>query len=160
MYASTAEKLKLFFTAMFSMLCAYFESTQSFMIALFLGFTFNILAGFKADDVKFKMWRLCNFSGHKFKDSLIELLLIILITYFLKGLADLMYQSDKSIYIVECLVWVAIYSYVRNGLRNLSKGYPNNRWIRFVSNLIGFNFKAIAPESVRKAWEKSKDKEI
>lgn len=158
MYSAHIEKIKVFLVTVISMLCAYFESTQSFMIALLLGFFFNILAGFKADDVKFKMWRLCNFSGHKFKDSLIELLLIILITYFLKSMVDLMHQEDKSAYIVECLVWIAIYNYVRNGLRNLSKGYPNNRWIRFVSNLLMFNFKALAPDSVQKAWEKSKEK--
>lgn len=145
--------------ALASMICAYFESTYSFMLALFLGFVFNILAGFKADEVKFKMWRLCNFSGHKFKDSLMELFLIVSITYFLKMLADLMKHGDKGVFIVQWLIAVALYWYVRNGLRNLSLAYPKNRWIRFVSNLISFQFNELAPESVKRAWEKSKDKE-
>lgn len=141
----------------FSAICAYFENTSSFMLALLFGFIFNILAGFKADEVKFKMWRLCNFKGHKFKDSLTEFLLIIVITYFLKGLADLMHQEDKSKFIVEVLIWVALYWYIRNGLRNLSKGYPKNRWIRFVYCFVSFQFKELAPESMRKAWDQSKE---
>jgi len=145
--------------ALFSMLCAYFESTLGFMLALFISFLFNIIAGLRADEVHFKMWRLYNFSGHKFKDSLMELFLIVVTIYFLKLLAELMNQGDKAIYIVECLVWVALYNYIRNGLRNLSHAYPRNRWIRFVSNLISFHFVEIAPESIKKAWEKSKDKD-
>lgn len=141
-----------------SVLCAYFENTESFLIALLLGFVFNIVAGFKADQVKFKMWRLCNFDGNKFKDSLIELLLIVMVTYFLKMLADLMHQADKSSLIVQCLIWVALYYYVRNGLRNLTIAYPENRWIRFVYIVVGLQFKEIAPGSVKKAWFKSEKK--
>lgn len=160
MHRLTALKeLKPTFVALFSMICAYFESTTGFMVALLLGFVFNIFAGLRADEVKFKMWRLCNFSGHKFRDSLMELLLIIVITYFLKSLADLMNHGEKSVYIVEYLVWVALYNYIRNGLRNLSKAYPKNRWIRFVSALVSFHFNEIAPDSVKKAWSKSKTKE-
>lgn len=150
--------LQPFLISVTSMVCAYFESTTGFMLALLLGFVFNIIAGFRADEVKFVMWRLCNFQGNKFKDSLIELTLIVVVTYFLKLIADLMNHSDKGVYIVECLVWVALYTYIRNGLRNLSKAYPKNRWIRFVSALVSFHFNEIAPDSVKKAWEKSKNK--
>ena len=161
MYRITAylKELNPVLVTLFSMVCAYFESTTSFMLALLLGFVFNIVAGLRADEVKFRMWRLCNFSGNKFKDSLLELTLIVIVTYFLKSLADLMNYGEKSIYIVEYLVWVALYHYIRNGLRNLSKAYPKNRWIRFVSNLISFHFNEIAPESVKKSWSKSKHKE-
>lgn len=81
-----------------------FESTESFMFALFLGFTFNVLAGLRADDVFIKMFRLCNFNGHKLKDSLIELFFIVLTTYFLKITADLMGETSKSIELVKWLV--------------------------------------------------------
>lgn len=153
------KELQPIFVAFISMICAYFESTTGFMLALLLGFVFNIIAGFRADEVKFVMWRLCNFQGNKFKDSLIELTLIVVVTYFLKLMADLMNHGDKGLFIVECLVWVALYNYIRNGLRNLSKAYPKNRWIRFVSALVSFHFNEIAPDSVKKAWDKSKSKE-
>lgn len=143
-----------------SVVLAYFESTQSFIFALLLGFSFNILAGFRADNVHFEMWRLCNFKGNKFKDSLKELLLIILITYFLKLLVELMKQGEHSTFVVECLIGVAVYYYVRNGLRNLSKAYPTNRWIKFVYIIIGLQFVEIMPESIKNAWKKSEKTKI
>ena len=60
-----------------SIVAAYFDSTFTFMIALFAAFIFNILAGLRADDVTFKMWRIINFDGHKFKDSLKELVWMV-----------------------------------------------------------------------------------
>lgn len=142
------------------MLLAYFENTTGFLVALILGFTFNILAGFRADDVKIKMWRLCNFNGNKLWHSLTELFLIVVITYFLKLIADLMNQEERSIYIVECLIWAAIYYYVRNALRNLSSVYTDIRWLRFVYYLISFQFKEFAPKFINKAWDASKDKKL
>ena len=61
---------------------AYFDSTFSFVCALILAFLFNILAGFKADEVKINIKRIFppdifdNFNGNKLKDSLMELFLI------------------------------------------------------------------------------------
>lgn len=138
-----------------SVIAAYFDSTSTFMIALFAAFLFNILAGLRADDVKFTMWRLVNFDGHKFKDSLKELLLIVLITYFLKGIIDLMQHNEKSVYAVQILVWIALYHYVRNSLRNLSKAYPRIKWIVIVYHLFSFQFGKLMPDTVNKAIEKA-----
>ncbi len=41
-----------------TVLVAFFDSTSNYLIALIIGFAFNILAGFKADDVKIKLHRL------------------------------------------------------------------------------------------------------
>ncbi|MBF0577747.1 hypothetical protein [Dysgonomonas sp. GY617] len=138
-----------------TLFAAYFDSTYTFMIALFLAFSFNILAGLMADEVKFQMWRLVNFDGHKFKDSLKELLLIVLVTYFLKMLMDLMHHNEKSVYVVQILVWLALYFYVRNSLRNLSKAYPKIKWIVVVYYLFSFQFAKMMPESVNKAIEQT-----
>lgn len=134
----------------------YFENTTSFFIALLVGFLFNIIAGFRADQVHFKMWRLCNFSGNKLKDSLMELLIIVIVTSLLKLLADLMHQADKSSLIVQGLIWVAIYYYVCNGLRNLVIAYPRIRWLRFVYIALTLQFAEMAPKSIKDAWQKSK----
>lgn len=142
-----------------SIVAAYFDSTFTFMIALFAAFIFNILAGLRADDVTFKMWRIINFDGYKFKDSLKELALIVVITYFLKGIMDLMQHNEKSVYAVQILVWIALYYYVRNSLRNLSKAYPKVKWIVVVYHLFSFQFGKIMPESVNKAIEKAEEKE-
>ena len=140
-----------------SIIAAYFDSTFTFLIALFAAFLVNILAGLRADDVKFTMWRLINFDGHKFKDSLKELALIVMITYFLKAIMDLMQYNEKSVYAVQILVWLALYYYVRNSLRNLSKAYPKIKWVVVVYHLFSFQFGKIIPETVTKALEKSEE---
>lgn len=149
------KELDTLFTSIAVMLCAYFEGTLTFLFALLLGFLFNILAGLRADKVHFEMWRLCNFNGHKLKDSLIEVFFIILITYMLKSLTDLMELQDVSRYVVEVLIWVALYYYIRNGLRNLAKAYPKNKWILFVDNLISFHFSGFMPDSIKKSLAKT-----
>ena len=145
--------------AMFGAVAAYFDSTSTFMIALLMAFLFNVMAGLRADDVKFTMWRLVNFDGYKFKDSLKELALIVVVTYFLKGIMDLMQHNEKSIYAVQVLVWIALYYYVRNSLRNLSKAYPKIKWIVVVYHLFSFQFGKLMPEGVKHAIEKAENNE-
>jgi len=138
---------------------AYFDSTITFMIALGIAFLFNILAGFRADEVKFTMWRLVNFKGNKFKDSLNELFLIVVVTYLIKSLMDLMKMDDKSAYAVQILVWIALYYYIRNACRNLSKAYTKVKWLRVVYHLISFKFKELMPSGVADAIEAT-EKEV
>lgn len=144
--------------SMFGIVAAYFDSTITFIYALMIGFVFNIMAGMRADEVK--LWNLKNFKFGKFKDSLIELLLITTTTYVLKLMIDLMQHNEKSVYAVQILIWLALYYYVRRGLRNLSIAYPNNSWIRTVYHLVSFQFTQMMPESVKQAMEKAeKEKE-
>ena len=145
--------------ALFSAVAAYFDSTSTFMVALLMAFLFNVLAGLRADEVTFTMWRLVNFKGNKFKDSLKELTLIAAITYFLKAIMDLMRYSEKSVYVVQVLVWIALYYYVRNSLRNLSKAYPKIKWIVVVYHLFSFQFGKLMPEGVKQAIEKAENNE-
>ncbi len=146
--------------ATFTAVAAYFDNTITFMIALVLAFLFNILAGFRADEVKIKIVRIIppkllqNFQGNKFKDSLMELFLIVCVTYLLKGIMDLMKQPDSSIYAVQILTWIALYAYFRNGLRNLVKVYPKNKWIRIVYHLIAFKFRELAGSDISDIVEK------
>lgn len=146
--------------ACFTAVMAYFDSTSSFMIALMLAFTFNILAGMRADNVKLKIERIYppkffqNFNGNKFKDSLFELLLIIIIIYLLKGMADLMDVTDTDTYVVKYLTWIALYYYTRNALRNLSRVYPKNKFLRIVYVVISFKFKEFFSDDLRKEIEK------
>lgn len=137
----------------FSMVAAYFDSTITFIYALMSAFVFNILAGMRADDVSLK--KLGNFSLLKFKDSLIELMVICSVTYLLKGIMDLMKLDEKSTYAVQILIWVALYFYFRNGVRNLSKAYPKIIWLRVLYHLISFQFTKAMPESVSKSVDKA-----
>ncbi|NDV79765.1 hypothetical protein [Dysgonomonas sp. 511] len=141
--------------SLFGMAAAYFDSTITFMYALFAAFAFNILAGMRADDVSLSRWK--NFKKKKFKDSLIELFIIVGITYILKGIMDLMVHNEKSVYAVQVLTWIALYYYLRNGLRNLSKAYPAHLWIKAVYHLVSFQFAQMMPESVRQAINRTKE---
>lgn len=133
----------------FTSIAAYFDSTLSFLLALVLAFAFNILAGFRADEVKVVLRRIFppiyfeNFQGNKLKDSLMELLLITSITYLLKGLAELMKYETSGYYIVQFLIAVAVYYYFRNGLKNLKNVYSNNKWLAMLYHLIAFKFRAL-----------------
>jgi phosphatidylserine synthase len=141
-----------------SIIAAYFDSTITFIYALMIAFVFHILAGMRADEVK--LWKLKNFKFGKFKDSLIELLLITTTTYVLKLIIDLMQNNEKSAYAVQILIWLALYYYFRRGLRNLSIAYPNNSWVRTVYHLVSFQFIKMMPEGVKQAMEKAeKEKE-
>ena len=141
--------VQAFLISAFSALAAYMNSTFTFLCALLLAFLFNILAGFRADEVKLEIKRIFppiifkNFQGNKFKDSLFELFLIVGITYFLKGIADLMKYQNQSGYIVQFLTAIAIYYYFRNALKNLHKVYPKNQFISMLYYLVAFKFRQL-----------------
>lgn len=151
------DKLQALFVTIVGILSAFFESTTTFVYALVIAFSFNILAGFRADEVKFKMWRLVNFKGSKLKDSLAELLLIFSTTYILKLLIELMKENGNmvSAFVVQVLIGVAVYYYFRNALRNLSYAYPKSIWLRVVYHLISFQFKKFIPENISKAMDEA-----
>lgn len=133
----------------FSAIAAYFDSTLSFLCALVLAFAFNILAGFRADEVKIVIRRIFppiyfeNFQGNKLKDSLMELFLITGVTYILKALADLMKYETSGYYIVQFLIAVAVYYYLRNGLLNLKNVYASNKWLAMLYYILAFKFRAL-----------------
>jgi len=137
-----------------SAIAAYLDSTITFLAALIIAFSFNILAGFRADEVKLTIQRifppifLKNFQGNKFKDSLMELLLITFVIYLLKIIADLMKYQSQSTYVVQFLAAIAIYYYFRNGLKNLKDVYPKNRFIAVVYHLISFKFRQLVGSDV------------
>lgn len=149
-----------------SAISAYFDSTITFLCALLLAFSFNILAGFRADEVKLTIQRifpplfLKNFQGNKFKDSLMELFLITSVTYLLKGVADLMKYQNQSAYLVQFLTAIAIYYYFRNALKNLKTVYPKNKFIAVLYFLLAFKFRQLVGGEVADIIDANeKDKE-
>lgn len=142
---------------------AYFDSTITFLAALLLAFVFNIFAGFRADEVKLTIQRifppifLKNFQGNKFKDSLMELLIITFVTYLLKSIADLMKYQNQSAYLVQFLTAIAIYYYFRNGLKNLKTVYPKNRFIAVVYFLLAFKFRQLVGGEIADIVDENED---
>lgn len=148
-----------FFVTIGAAIVAYFDTTATFLLALILGFAINILAGLRADDVKpiimsrFPHFKLLNYSGNKLKDSLMELFLITSITYMFKMFVDLFKHNDKSVYVVQILLAVAVYYYITNSLGNLIKVYPKIKWLRFLYYIITFQFRKMMPDIVGKAMD-------
>lgn len=156
------EKYKEFLVLLSAAAAAYFDTTITFLYALLIGFAFNIFAGLRADDVKITMTRfpsfgIVNYKGKKLVDSLKELCLITFITYMLKAIIDLMKFDEKSAYVVQVLIAIAIYYYVKNGLRNLGKAYPKVRWIKMLYHLVSFKFKEMMPGIVNDAIDKEEE---
>ncbi|MGR4860038.1 hypothetical protein ABLT32_13505 [Bacteroides pyogenes] len=156
------EKYKEVFVFISAAVAAYFDTTITFVYALLIGFAFNVLAGLRADEVKITMTRFPNFGilnyrGDKLVDSLKELGLITFITYMIKAIVDLMKFDDKSAYAVQILIGIAIYYYLKNGLRNLTKAYPKVRWIRMLYYLVSFKFKELMPGVVNEAIEREEE---
>ena len=128
---------------------AYFDSTITFFAALLFAFIFNIVAGFRADEVKLTIQRIYppilfkNFQGNKFKDSLLEMLIIVSLVILMKGFADLMKYRAQSDYVVQFLVSIAIYVYLRNGLKNIKTVYPKIKFIAILYFLLAFKFRQL-----------------
>ena len=149
----------------FASVAAYFDSTITFLSALLIAFVFNILAGFRADEVRVSLQRFFppvffkNFQGNKLKDSLMELFLITSIIYILKIIADLMKYESQSAYVVQFLSAIAIYYYFRNGLRNLQRVYDKNRFIAMLYFLIAFKFRQLVGGDVADIIDKTEKEE-
>jgi hypothetical protein len=125
---------------------AYFNNTWTFMLALLIAFMFNVIAGLRADEVKMQFMRiwpvvyLKNFRSNKFVIALFEFVVILVTIILLKVIADLMLVREKSVFVFQYLTWIALYYYLRNTLRNLSKIYPKVGFFRAVYHIISFKF--------------------
>ena len=152
--------------AAFTSLLAFFDSTFTFLLALLAGFAINIIAGFRADEVKIKLHRVFppivwfqNFNGNKFKDSLFELFLITGLTYFIKGIIVWFKFNDFSDYAVQWLLIIAVYYYFRNSLRNLSNSYPHIKWLTMLYILIAFKFRELVGGNIADIVDKAEKTE-
>ena len=144
---------------------AFFEPTATFLVALLAGFFFNIMAGFRADEVKITLHRIFppmfifkNFQGNKFKDSLMELFLIAGVTYFIRGILGLFHFTSYGDFAVQWLLIIAVYVYFRNGLKNLHKAYPKIKFIQILYVLLSFKFREIVGGDVADIIEKEENK--
>lgn len=144
---------------------AYFESTYTFIIAFLFAFAINIVAGFRADEVKIKLARVFpplmafeNFQGNKFKDALMEASLILFVVYALKSIIDLMKLEQGSYYAVQVMIGIAIYVYFRNSLRNLTKVYPKNVFFKVLYALLSFKLRDLFGDKIADIVEQEENK--
>ena len=65
--------------------------------------------------------------------------------------------TGTSAYVVQFLVAFAVYYYFTNGLKNLRKVNPKNKWLSFVYHLITFKFKEFFGGDIAKIMDKTED---
>ena len=143
-----------------SAILAWATPTEGFLLALVIAFGFNIFCGMQADGVS--IIRCKNFSGSKFKNALVELLLYVFITYVMYGIMIGCNDDNESIFVIKMLTYIFCYVYIRNGFKNLVKAYPNNIAFRVIYYILRFEFAKALPsywkpilERLDKEFEKS-----
>ena len=143
-----------------SAILAWATRTEGFLLALVIAFGFNIFCGMQADGVS--IIRCKNFSGSKFKNALVELLLYVFITYVMYGIMIGCNDDNESIFVIKMLTYIFCYVYIRNGFKNLVKAYPKNIAFRVIYYILRFEFAKALPsywkpilERLDKEFEKS-----
>lgn len=143
-----------------SAILAWATPTEGFLLALVIAFGFNIFCGMQADGVS--IIRCKNFSGSKFKNALVELLLYVFITYVMYGIMIGCNDDNESIFAIKMLTYIFCYVYIRNGFKNLVKAYPKNIAFRVIYYILRFEFAKALPsywkpilERLDKEFEKS-----
>ena len=143
-----------------SAILAWATPTEGFLLALVIAFGFNIFCGMQADGVS--IIRCKNFSGSKFKNALVELLLYVFITYVMYGIMIGCNDDNEFIFVIKMLTYIFCYVYIRNGFKNLVKAYPKNIAFRVIYYILRFEFAKALPsywkpilERLDKEFEKS-----
>lgn len=161
----TCDRISAILSVAFVATWAYFETTYTFIIAFLLAFSMNVIAGFRADEVKIKLARVFpplmafeNFQGNKFKDALMEASLILFVVYALKSIIDLMKLEQGSYYAVQVMIGIAIYVYLRNSLRNLTKVYPKNVFFKVLYALLSFKLRDLFGDKIADIVEQEENK--
>lgn len=131
----------------FSSVLAYLTPTNGFIIALVAMFLFNIWCGMRADGVSVVTCK--NFSFRKFKNSLIEFFLYVLIIEVVFVSMRSVGDSEASLVVIKTITYVFSYVYLQNSFKNLIHAYPRNKSFRIVYHLIRFEFKRAMPEHVQ-----------
>lgn len=146
------EHLRLIVVSALSSVVAIVTPTKGFIFALIVMFAFNIFCGMRADGIS--IVRCKNFKLKKFRASLVELVLYLLIIETLQITLVVCGDEDAALIIVKSLTYVFIYVYASNAFRNLIIAYPKNPALRIVYHLIRLEFMRMLPDSWRPIIER------
>lgn len=137
------EQIRLIVISALSSLLAILTPTEGFVIAMIIGFGFNLFCGMRADGVSIN--RCKNFSWRKAREAMLELLLYFTIIYVLYGIVYACGDKSEAIYAAKILTYIFDYTYICNGFKNLIVAYPKNITFRIVYHLIRFELAKALP---------------
>ena len=137
------EQIRLVLISAASSLLAIITPTEGFILALVIGFGFNIFCGMRADGISIN--RCKNFSWKKIREAMFELLLYLTIIYAIYCIVYACGDKEIATYAVKILTYIFDYAYICNGFKNLIIAYPKNITFRVIYHLIRFEITKALP---------------
>jgi hypothetical protein len=137
------ERIRLILISALSSLLAILTPTKGFVLAMIIGFGFNLFCGMRADGVSIK--RCVNFSWAKARGAIFELLLYFTILYVIYSIVYACGDEKESVFAAKILTYIFDYAYVCNGFKNLVVAYPKNITYRVIYHLIRFELMKALP---------------
>ena len=137
------EQIRLVIISALSPLLAILTPTEGFVIALIIGFAFNIFCGMRADGVSIA--RCKNFSWNKAQKAIFELTLYFTIIYAIYSIVYMCGDKEEAVFAAKILTYIFDYAYICNGFKNLIIAYPKNVTFRVIYHLIRFEIMKALP---------------
>lgn len=137
------EQIRLIAIPVFSSLLAILTPTEGFVVALVIGFGFNIFCGMRADGISIS--RCKNFSWSEVQKAIFELALYFIIVYVIYSIVYACGDKIEAIYAAKILTYIFDYAYICNGFKNLIIAYPKNVIFRVIYSLIRFELAKALP---------------
>ncbi len=148
----TIDQLRVIAVSGISPILAYFTPTGGFLLGLFAMFSLNVWCGMRADGVSVVTCK--NFSWNKFRQSMVELLLYVVIIEVMYLFMRSIDEPDNGILLIKTMTVVCSYVYLQNSFKNLIHAYPRIRTFRVVYHLIRFEFSRAMPAHVQRVIER------
>lgn len=137
------EQIRLVIISALSSLLAILTPTEGFVIALIIGFGFNIFCGMRADGVS--IVRCKNFSWNKAQKAIFELALYFTIIYAIYSIVYMCGDKEEAVFAAKILTYIFDYAYICNGFKNLIIAYPKNITFRVIYHLVRFEIMKALP---------------
>lgn len=146
------EQLRMIFITVLAPILGFYSPLGNFLLALTCMFAFNIWCGMRADGVSIVRCR--NFSMKKFKQSLMEVILYLVIMVLVYTVMTFMGDRKASIVVVKSLSYVFMYIYLQNAFRNLIIAYPTRTAFHMIYHIVRLEFKRALPEHIKEVVER------
>lgn len=141
------DQLRVIVVSGLSSVLAFLTPTAGFLLALAVMFGFNIICGMRADGVSVVCCR--NFKFSKFKNSIAELLLYLLVIEVIFAAMSGMGDMQSSLVVIKTITYVFCYVYLQNAFKNLIIAYPRNKAFRIIYHTIRLEIKRAMPGHVQ-----------
>jgi len=135
-----------------SSVVAAMTPTGGFVIAIVIGWVFNLWCGMRADGVT--IINCSPFSWTKFRYALLELLMFLTIMEIISISGHSMGDGGEIVYACKTISYFVWYCYLKNGLRNLCKVYKDSKALWLIYLFVSIDLKRLTRiEDVQQAYE-------